>query len=60
MSITINNPDNGTYALIFRNPSTLLYTKSDPIPANANANTVYSTIYSYYSKTFGSGISVTL
>jgi hypothetical protein len=40
VSITVNNPDSGTYAIIFQNPTTLLYTKSNPIPANADIYTV--------------------
>jgi len=36
VSITVENPDSGTFAIIFQNPATNLYTKSEPIPANAS------------------------
>ena len=59
-SITITNPDSGTYSIVFQNPTTLLYTKSNPIPANADIWTVYNALYPYYSSTFGSSLGVTL
>ena len=36
VSITVDNPDNGTFAIIFQNPATGLYTKSEPILANVS------------------------
>ena len=36
------------------------YTKSNPIPANANTDTIFSALYPYYFSTFGSSINVTL
>jgi hypothetical protein len=37
-----------------------LYTKSNPIPANAGIWTVYNALISYYSSSFGSRLNVTL
>lgn len=59
VSITVDNPDSGTFAIIFQNPATSLYTKSEPIPANASPNQIRTAVLGYYASSFNSYIWVT-
>jgi hypothetical protein len=46
--ITITNPDDGEYILIFQNPTDLSYTQGTAVAADASASTLENAIEDYY------------
>lgn len=59
--ITVLNPDNGQYILNFQDPSTLKYTASSAVKANADANTFKNAVERPYClRKLGSWCSVSL
>ena len=58
--ITIENPDDKEYVLVFKNPKTLTNTNSDPIKTTATTAVLRDKVRSYYVSNFGSEITVNL
>ena len=58
--ITVTNPDDKEYVLIFKNPTTLKDTNINPIKASGSAWDVEKAIRDYYRETFGSNIAVNM
>jgi hypothetical protein len=58
--ITITDPDDGNYILIFQDPSDLSFHQGDAVAADASASTLKNAIKEFYSDTLNSNIDVNL